>query len=141
MEVAKTRLVLNKLGSDVPKDDVTPAEALLLHVLHGPNNGGKTFTEKMDNFSVVGQAMIQEGEKQRPRTDVEEVARLRRKYSQAQNKERKLIVDLLWPDKFNVKLPQTFKELKWTDIAQATQGIEVAALNYVTGVPVQTLSK
>ena len=141
MEVAKTRLVHNKLGSDVPINDCTPAEAMLLHILHGPNNGGKTFTEKMDNFTVVGQAMVQDGEKQRPRTDIEELGRLRRKYGQAMNKDKKLIVDLVWPDKLNAKLPQTFKDLKWQDIAMATAGVEVAALNYVTGAPAQTLMK
>jgi hypothetical protein len=173
MEIANTRLVLTKVGSDVPKNDITPAEAMLLHILHGPSNGGKTFGEFEGNgfpkIVVSGTAMVKDNipdkvepdvpakpavgtpgqpnyveakpavkgrvlsykEGLRPRTDTEELNRLRRIYGQAKLKDGKAIVDQVWPDKFNPKLPQTFAELKWDEIGLT--GIEAAPLNYATG--------
>ena len=60
MEVANVRLVLNKVGSDVPLKDVTPAQAMFLHILHGPHNGGKTFGEDMNKIEIVGTAMVKD---------------------------------------------------------------------------------
>jgi len=61
MEDANVRVVLNKFGSDVPMTDVTPAEAILLHTLHGPHNGGRTFGDEFRNIKVVGVAKISSG--------------------------------------------------------------------------------
>lgn len=143
METATVRIVLNKVGSDVPKSDVTPAEAMFLHILHGPANGGKTFGEKMDNIKVDGTAMVSELDKDgkaklRPRTDAEELTRLLSKYKQALNKKGEPIINEIWPDRFNPKLPQTFKELNWVQIGAQAQGIEPAAVNYATGKLAQT---
>ena len=171
MEVANVRLRLTKVGSDVPLRDVTPAQAMLLHILHGPANGGMTFGEEFEKINVVGTAKVvvtpavveplvpavgvkgQIGYQPeipaktvkeavlRDRTDAEELRRLGALYSQARNKKNEPIIDQIWPDKFNPKLPQTFKELKWADIGQAAAGIETAAVNYVTGNLAQSLPK
>ncbi len=61
MEVAKGRVTLNKYGSDVPIADLTPAEAVLLHVLHGPANGGRTFGDEFNKIEVIGIAKIATG--------------------------------------------------------------------------------
>lgn len=58
MEIANVRLRLNKVGSDVPLKDVTPAEAMFLHIIHGPMNGGMSFGEEFNKIEVVGEAMV-----------------------------------------------------------------------------------
>jgi hypothetical protein len=65
MEVAKGRVCLNKYGSDVPITDLTPAEAILLHVLHGPANGGRTFGDDFSKIEVIGTAKIATGKVKR----------------------------------------------------------------------------
>lgn len=184
MEIANCRLRLNKVGSDIPLNDITPAEAMLLHILHGVHNGGLTFGEEFKKIEIIGSAMVDTGKTKtvvvaeateavyetkiiepavpqkgtipakaavtekvlvtpaieevtseqkvlRDRTDVEELNRLRVKYGTAKNKENKSIIDSIWPDRFNPKLPQKFSELKWQEIGSA--GIEVAPVNYATG--------
>ena len=131
MEIANVRVRLSKDGSDVPKNDVTPAEAMFLHILHQANNGGLTFGDEFKHIKVIGQAMVQEGEKLRPRTDAEELRRLANKYNQARNKKNEPIINEVWPDKFNPKLPQTFKDIPWA--TASASGIEPAAVNYATG--------
>lgn len=179
MEVANVRLRLNKVGSDVPLNNVTPPEAMFLHILHGPQNGGLTFGEEFTKIELIGTAKVmqspeiveerepdfiapataavgEEGKADfipsqppklvkgkvivagkpavlRDRTDAEELRRLQGKYSGARDKTNKPIIDSIWPDKFNPKLPQTFKELKWSEIGQTAAGIEVASVNYATG--------
>jgi hypothetical protein len=61
MQVANVRLRLNKVGSDVPIKNVTPAEAQVLHVLHQANNGGSTFGEEFDKIEIIGEALVQTG--------------------------------------------------------------------------------
>jgi hypothetical protein len=167
MQVANVRLRLSKTGNDVPLKDVTPAEAMLLHILHGPFNGGSSFGEKQEKIEVVGEALVgadvpdkvepdrniaavgKPGEANyqaarvekgkvlstkkgtRARTDAEELARLRAKYSMAKDKTLTPIVDKVWPDKFNPKLPQKFEDIDWKQASSS--GIETANLNYVTG--------
>lgn len=133
MEVANVRLRLNKVGSDVPLEGVTPAEAMLLHILHGPSNGGLTFGEDFNKITVVGTAKVKEGEKLRDRTDVEELRRLRGKYGSARDKQGKPLIEIVWPDRNNPKLPATFKEIKWADVAADNAGIDAAPVNYATG--------
>lgn len=62
MQVANVRLRLNKVGSDVPLSNVTPAEAQVLHVLHQQNNGGSTFGEEFDKITIIGEALVKTGE-------------------------------------------------------------------------------
>lgn len=61
MEIANARLRLNKFGSDVPVKDMTPAEALVLHVLHQANNGGSTFGEEFEKIDIKGEAQTVTG--------------------------------------------------------------------------------
>lgn len=61
MEIANVRVRLNKDGSDVPVKDVTPAEAMFLHILHGANCNGQTYGEDFSKIEVVGTAMIDTG--------------------------------------------------------------------------------
>jgi len=131
---------LNKVGSDTPVKDITPAEAMLLHILHGTQNGGMTFGKEFEDIKIHGTAMVDTGKKDaankpvlRSRTDAEELRRLGAKYNGARDKTNKPIIDTVWPDKLNPKLPQTFKEIEWADVAGAAAGVETAAINYATG--------
>jgi hypothetical protein len=146
MEIANARLRLNKVGSDVPLVNITPAEAMFLHIIHGPSNGGSTFGEEFEKLTVVGTAKVQvspavvdeDGKITKPavlrdRTDAEELRRLTAKYSGARTKDNKPIIDGIWPDKFSPKLPQTFKDIKWMEVSANASGVELAAVNYATG--------
>ena len=133
MEVANCRVRLNKVGSDVPVTNVTPAEAMFLHILHGTQNGGSTFGEEFEKITVVGTAQVIENGKSRSRTDAEELRRLSAKYASARTKDNKPVIDTVWPDKLNPKLPQTFKEIKWQDVSGVASSVDVAAVNYATG--------
>jgi hypothetical protein len=132
MEIANARLRLNKTGSDVPLTGLTPAEALFLHAIHQGNNGGMTFGENLENNSikVTGEAKVTEQGKERKRTDNEELRRLSAKYGHLVTKKGESVVKSLWPG-MNVQLPQTFKELNFTDITY--DGNNIAPLNYTTG--------
>jgi len=131
MEIANCRVRLSKVGSDTPLSNVTPAEVMLLHILHSSSNGGLTFGEEFEKITVMGKALVEVNEKLRDRTDAEELRRLTAKYGSARDQKNNPIINSIWPDKFNPKLPQTFKELNWTEIGGA--GIETAAMNYATG--------
>jgi hypothetical protein len=144
MEIASCRLRLNKVGSDIPLNDVTPAEAMFLHILHGPSNGGLTFGEEFDKIKIIGTAKVvvtpavvdDKGVVKTPavlrdRTAAEEYRRLANKYSGARDKTNKPIIESIWPDRLNPKMPATFKEVQWQEVASA--GIETAAVNYATG--------
>ena len=61
MEVANGRVTLNKHGSDVPVTGITPAEAIVLHTLHGPMNGGRTFGDDFNKITIVGVAKVDTG--------------------------------------------------------------------------------
>lgn len=156
MEIANGRLRLNKVGSDIPIVGLTPAEALVLHILHQGNNGGSTFGEEFDKIKVEGEAKVEteaavpeekdlDGKvtqkavaaKIRVRTDAEELRRLKAKYGSNVNKKGDRIVGLIWPG-VDVKLPQKFSELNWKELAY--DGVEVAAVNYITGTPVAAKS-
>ena len=177
MEIANVWLRLTKEGSDVPLKDVTPAQAMFLHILHQNNNGGLSFGEEFSKITVTGTAIVIDvpaveevreadyvtaaqpavGEvgkpgyraaippqmvkgavlaeavsaKTHPRTDAEELARLSRLYSGARDKKNEPVINSVWPDKFNPKLPQTFASIPWKTASQS--GIETAPLNYATG--------
>ena len=149
MEIANCRLRLNKVGSDVPLIDVTPAEAMLLHILHGASNGGLSFGEEFVHIKVTGSAKVRVSEPTaqvgtvgqpnykaasdglRDRTAAEEYRRLAGKYSGARDKTNKPIIQSIWPDRLNPTMPKTFKEVKWAEVEGA--GIETAAVNYATG--------
>jgi hypothetical protein len=158
---------MNKVGSDIPLKDVTPAEAMFLHILHGPHNGGKTFGENFEKIEVSGEALVRDKvpdkvepakaavgkpgdanyvaavpakvishkEGLRPRTGVEELRRLTLKYAGAKDKAGKPLLDTIFPDKFNPKLPEHFSDIKWTDLAG---GPEQGVVNYATGSLAQT---
>jgi hypothetical protein len=154
MQIANVRLRLNKVGSDVPLKDVTPAEAMFLHILHGPSNGGSTFGEEFEKITVIGSAKVQgpatpakpavgvpgqpgfvaavpASDGLRDRTPAEEYRRLAARYNGARDKLNKPIIESIWPDRLNPKMPDTFKEIQWAEIAGT--GIETAAVNYATG--------
>lgn len=241
MEIANCRLRLNKVGSDVPLKDVTPAEAMFLHIIHGPQNGGMSFGEEFSKIEVVGTAQIDTGKTKKvvtvvgqpekivkgkllksavpaqtvkgkqltpatlpqiipavgaiglpgtpefvapvpsktipavaatyepdivvpaqeevreadtvipaveeksheekilsPRTDAQELKRLSVKYNGARNKKNEPIINTIWPDKLNPKLPQNFKDIDWTAASELGAGTELGGLNYATGGIAQT---
>jgi hypothetical protein len=128
MEIGTLRLRLNKVGSDIPVTGATPAEAVLLHVLHQCNNGGSTFGDEMDKITVEGQA--KDGDS--IRSDVSELRRLKAKYGHCVTKKGDKIIGLLWPG-VNVQLPQKFSDLKWAEIQY--DGVDMAPLNFATNAP------
>jgi hypothetical protein len=181
MEVANVRLRLEKIGSDVPVNEVTPAEAMFLHILHNDRNGGLSFGDEFQHIKVIGSAKVvvtpavpEEREPDvltpelpavgnpgskgyrpaqpairtqgkiitpaqdavlRDRTDEEELDRLAMKYNTARDKSNEPLINKVWPDPNNVKLPQTFKELQWDKIVQRANrvGAIQVKLNYATG--------
>ena len=114
--------------------DITPAEAVLLHLLHQANNGGSSFGEEFDKITDIGVAKSLNDPK-KDRTDNEELRRLTNKYLQCVNKAGQRIVKLVWPG-VDVKLPQRFDDIKWNELQY--DGVEVAPLNYATGAPLST---
>ena len=133
MEIGNARLRLNKVGSDIPVNGITPAEAVVLHILHQGNNGGSTYGEDMDRITLLGEAKSLTNDKV-ARTDNEELRRLLGKYP-ATNKKGDKIVKLIWPGA-DAKLPTTFKSINWSSVSY--DGVEVAPVNYATGAPVVT---
>lgn len=149
MEIANIRLRLAKVGNDVPVIGVTPFEAVLLHVLHGANNGGSSYGDKMDAIELgkePAKTLVTpaEGEKGKPgykeatyrdRTNIEEYNRLKVKYGSVVNKKGDKIVGLVWAG-LAQNPPQKFSDIKWSDVQ--FDGVEVAPLNYATGGQVVT---
>ncbi|MDE2097287.1 MAG: hypothetical protein KGL39_08600 [Patescibacteria group bacterium] len=188
MEVANGRCVLNKYGSDTPVYNITPAEAIVLHTLHGPSNGGRTFGEEFTKITVIGIAKVDTGKTERKqvkaplpakkheeivtpqvselgkpdykpqvtrividepeqpavfadvpvlvdRTPAQELARLRAKYGQAKNKKGDLIIDGIWADRLNPKMPEKFSDINWTQVGELSSSTDLqpASVNYVTG--------
>ena len=185
MQVANVRLRLNKNGSDIPLFNVTPAEAVILHVLHQGNNGGMTFGEQFEKIEVLpnpafdrvevieeekivpgspevpgtpsqevvgtpdkpgykpfvpGKAFIPATPdktipavtKPIPRTNAEEIARLRAKYGFNVTKKGDQILEKIYPG-LDPTLPQTFKEIKWQGVQ--FNGNEIAPLNLINNQP------
>lgn len=127
MQVANCRLLLHDNGSDVALSFVTPAEVALLGKMHMGNvkqwpikdlkvmpgeaasiaSPAEYYTQ--DEFDVNGEKTIKAGDIKtkatyRPRTDAEELSRLRRKY-------HKTTIDAAFPG-LNPVLPKTFDEVK-----------------------------
>lgn len=148
MEIANVRVRLDKVGSDVPVMGCTPAEAIVLHIIHQNNNGGSTFGEEMDKIDILpgeaedvetlipaerdekGNVTKAEERIMKPRTDVSELNRLKRKYGGLTNKKGDKVLNLIFPDKMNPRLPEKFSDLKWRELA--FDGTEVASSDFGT---------
>lgn len=96
MEVANCRLKLNKMGSDVPKYLVTPAEVLVLQKGFEANAGGNPIS----GIELIGTSK---------RSSAAELARLQSAYANLRVDD-KPIVGALFPGSA-VKLPETFLEI------------------------------
>lgn len=132
MEKATVRIRLNKVGSDVPKVGVTPAEATILHILHQANNGGSTFGEDMDKIYVNKD---KDGKVIDYKIDhAVELNRLTALYGHVITKKGEPILNLVFPDRMNPKLPEKFSDLNWANIQ--FDGSKIASVNMVTGKPV-----
>lgn len=134
MQKATVRVRLNKVGSDVPLTGVTPAEAMVLHIFHQSNNGGSTFGEDMDKIYVDKD---KEGKEIDYKIDhAVELNRLFSKYGRIGDKKGNPILNVIFPDKMNPKLPEKYSDLKWANIQ--FDGSQIAAVNIATGQPVVT---
>lgn len=124
MQKANCRLLTNDLGSCIPKNDITPAEAMLLGASYVRYTGGKyplfelvSTGEAMDvTLDAQRQPVVDETGKAKlvPRTTVSEIRRLRGIYG-------KKAVDDAFPGKMP-KLPESFKEAEeavMADVADA----------------------
>ena len=139
MEVASARLWLNR-GHDVPINGLTPAELILLHVLHKDNVGGDVITD----LKVTGKAedvdpnqsdpepiLDKDGKpvmnylnkptfKEPPkvaRTVLGEVRRLKSKYGKLVNKKGDSIISTLYPGATAPQgVPLTFAEVKLNEL-------------------------
>lgn len=120
----------------MPKTGVTPAEAIVQHIIHQGKNGGSTFGEDMDKIKVTGTAMSPGPTKEDPdaleheRTAQEELKRLQAKYGTLTNKKGDKILRLIWPDVINPRLPATFAEIPWKDVS--FDGLDVGTFDYGT---------
>ncbi len=100
MEVAKARLKINNLGSDIPLSGVTPAEVQILNVAHEEGANGVAVSD----IEIVGSSGL---------TDAQELDRLKRKYPNLRIKKDNKnvsVVEHLYPGLGN-KLPATFVEI------------------------------
>ena len=137
MQLANVRLRLDKQGSDVPLKDVTPAQALVLHLLHQGNNGGSSYGEDMNKIEITGDALTVEATyesgkptKTHPRTASEEYKRLFSLYGGLTNKKGDRLLSKVFPDKSNLKMPEKFSDLKWAELSY--DGVDVAASDFGT---------
>jgi hypothetical protein len=114
MEVGNCRLKINKLGSDVPKNTVTPAEVQVLRKAFFESANGDPITE----IEVFGTTK---------RSDANEVQRLRTRYGSLKpGKDAKAYVETMYPGE-TPRLPQTFEELGGLKIVR---GQRAAAQDY-----------
>lgn len=95
MQTASARLKLSEHG-DVPIDELTPAEAVVLNKAHETNAKG-----------VAVHAVVLGPEVQR--TDKQEIQRLREKYVSMRDKTGASVVEKVFPGEAPA-LPKTFKE-------------------------------
>lgn len=119
MEIANLRLRLNKIGNDIPVFNATPAEAMVLHIMHQANNGGSSFGEDMDKITVLGEE---------ERSNTAEYNRLKAKYGKVMTKKGDSLLSLIFPNKFNLTMPQKFADLDWTQIVYDGQELQAAGI-------------
>lgn len=100
MQVANATLTLNEFKATIPKNDITPAEAMLLVHMHSENAGGMPLANL-----TIAKAPIQ-------RTDQEERNRLAQFYKPFSTDAKAITVEKVFPK--GSKLPQTFEEI--TDV-------------------------
>ncbi len=98
MQLARCRVKIDR-DTDVPKVDITPAEALVLLTAHSAAAGGKVITE----LELTGET---------GRSDAEELNRLKYNYGNLKHrvgdKDQQTVSTLF--ARFN-KMPQTFEEV------------------------------
>lgn len=119
IETASIRLIMDGKGSDVPKDGVTPAEAVILAMDHI----GEVGKYPIHDIVPTGPATddVQDGEetKHAVRTVLSEVRRLRTKYGKAR-------VNKLFPGAIP-SLPTSFEEAEEIVTEQASGDKDEAA--------------
>lgn len=148
MQEASYTLRLSKFQS-LPKTGLTPAELVLLHVLHSANVGedpvidikvaeqeASTVVSRTEAIPAIGvegeagyEAAFPEKVETRPRTAVEELRRLRSKYGHLRNKKGDNLLKLLWPG-LDAKLPQKFEDVKTAELQY--DGVEVGTTDFGT---------
>ena len=103
MKLATVTYNLTKEGHYVVREDVTPAEHLLIVAEHHANSGGKPVVHVQETGTAEVEDVDEKGvKKKRARSAAEEVARLRQRY--AANKVSALFQGAL------PNMPQTFAE-------------------------------
>lgn len=109
MEYATLLLSLNgKADHQVPKYGVTPAEAAVLRVLHGD--------DAVTDIDVIGELGDTDDENLQPRTDRQEIERLRAMYSRQEGEViTSPAVTALFGSGLGAKLPKTFADLDLHD--------------------------
>lgn len=98
MQIGNVWLKLDAFGTNVPLNDVSPAEVAILNENHEAN--AKTNQACHDLTNVH----------EEKRENEAEIVRLREKYVNAKNKKGESLAVTLYPGK-NPTLPQTFKEV------------------------------
>lgn len=110
MHIANCRCLLNP-GHDVAKNNVTPAEVLILRVMHKTNNRG---ADPIKDLITIGQVK---------RTKSYEVARLRAMYQQ-RGKNGISVVDILFPGVSGEGIPDTFEGV-WPMLVTKQETVEM----------------
>jgi hypothetical protein len=139
MELQYARVLLYP-GHDVEVKACTPCEYFVLTKLHA--EGAKTaepvtlpkgpvlgYAQSIDSVDSDGKPTY------RPRTAREEVYRMKQKYGGQVDKQGKRIIDKLFPDDTNPKVPLTFAEAKDSLKAIPTASTELAAAGAPVDVP------
>lgn len=133
MQQANARLKISRF-TDVPVTGLTPAEQVVLHIIHSANVG----EEPIFDIKPDGEAQVEAGREDavpavgkpgdddyepavpekvecRPRTNAEELRRLRSKYGALTNKKGDKIIKLIWPG-MDAALPQKFEDVKLKEL-------------------------
>lgn len=105
MQTAEGPVTLSPENIQV-KRNLTPAEVLILSALHRSNAQGAVVTE----LTITGEAMETVNGKTRPRTNTEEVLRLKRQYTGIVKGVRAF--EAVFGSAHMVSLPQTFEEIQ-----------------------------
>ena len=147
MQVGNARLKISRF-TDVPVAGITPAELVILHIIHNANVGedpvvniivegeAQQVVERTPAVVAVGKPGDEDYEPAspekvvtRPRTNAEELRRLRGKYGALANKKGDKIVKLIWPGT-DANLPQKFEDVKTNELQY--DGTDVGTTDFGT---------
>ena len=115
MQTANAVLRLNR-GTEVPLKGLTPAEMVILHIIHNANVGQDPIHSITDINEI-------------DRSPVEEHKRLRAKYGHLATKKGDKLITLIYPG-LSAPLPEDFDDVKTSELQY--DGVTVGATDFGT---------